>query len=44
MRKSELEYYSSISRINWKWVRGHTGHPENEKADALANEGIDNLC
>jgi len=23
-------------RIEWHWVRGHTGHPENERADALA--------
>lgn len=29
--------------IDWQWVRGHTGHPENEKADQLANRGIDEL-
>ncbi len=29
--------------ITWHWVRGHTGHPENEQADALANKGIDEL-
>jgi|SRR5690625_3309365 len=29
--------------IEWKWVRGHTGHPGNERADALANLGIDEL-
>lgn len=29
--------------VTWEWVRGHTGHPENEKADALANQGIDEL-
>jgi ribonuclease HI len=27
--------------VHWHWVRGHTGHPENERADALANRGID---
>jgi len=27
--------------IEWHWVRGHTGHPENELADALANQAID---
>jgi ribonuclease HI len=27
--------------VEWAWVRGHTGHPENERADALANEAID---
>jgi ribonuclease HI len=26
--------------IRWVWVRGHTGHPENERADALAREEI----
>jgi len=27
--------------VEWHWVRGHAGHPENERADALANLGID---
>ncbi len=26
--------------IEWHWVRGHTGHPENERADQLAREGM----
>lgn len=29
--------------IEWEWVRGHSGHPENERADALANRGIDEV-
>lgn len=29
--------------IEWHWVRGHSGHPENERADELANRGIDEL-
>jgi ribonuclease HI len=27
--------------VSWHWVRGHSGHPENERADALANRAID---
>ena len=27
-------------RVDWHWVRGHSGHPENERADQLANRGI----
>ena len=27
-------------RIEWHWVRGHAGHPENERADALARAAI----
>lgn len=29
--------------VTWHWVRGHTGHRENEIADQLANRGIDEL-
>jgi ribonuclease HI len=29
--------------VDWRWVRGHAGHPENERADALANRGLDEL-
>jgi ribonuclease HI len=30
-------------QIQWEWVRGHSGHPENELADELANKAIDEL-
>ena len=26
--------------MTWLWVKGHNGHPENERADALANRGM----
>jgi ribonuclease HI len=29
--------------IEWHWVKGHSGHPENELADLLANKGIESL-
>ncbi len=29
--------------IQWKWVKGHSGHPENEMADQLANDAIDKM-
>ena len=39
----QLDILSQQHDIQWHWVRGHTGHPENELADALANRGIDEL-
>jgi ribonuclease HI len=27
--------------VRWHWVKGHAGHPENERADALANTGLE---
>ena len=38
----ELDNLSSNHEIEWKWVKGHAGHPGNEKADQLAYEGIEN--
>ena len=27
--------------VDWRWVKGHAGHPGNERADALANRGLE---
>jgi ribonuclease HI len=37
----ELERLAGRHRVSWHWVKGHAGHPENERADALANRGIE---
>ena len=38
----ELDNLVMQHQINWKWIKGHSGHPENERADQLANQAIDN--
>ena len=35
-----LETECARHQVTWRWVRGHTGHPENERADALARGAI----
>ena len=37
----ELDFLIKIHSINWDWVKGHSGHPENERADLLANIAIE---
>ena len=39
----ELDVQSSRHTISWKWVKGHSGHRENEIADMLANRGVEEL-
>jgi ribonuclease HI len=36
-----LDEAAARHRVQWFWVKGHAGHPENERADALANKGIE---
>ena len=38
-----LDNLNNFHNISWKWVKGHSGHRENEIADLLANKGIDEL-
>ena len=35
-----LDALASEHDVEWHWVKGHAGHPENERADALANRAI----
>jgi len=35
-----LDQLAGLHEMSWHWVRGHDGHPENERADALANRGV----
>ncbi len=39
----ELDALVAQHEIDWRWVRGHSGHPENERADLLANKGVDSV-
>lgn len=36
----QLDQQVALHQIDWAWVRGHIGHPGNERADQLANRGI----
>lgn len=39
----ELDELASQFEIEWHWVKGHAGHPENERADQLATEAAEEL-
>lgn len=39
----ELDELVKKHEVQWNWVKGHSGHRENEIADQLANQGIDEL-
>ena len=38
-----LDELAKGHKIEWRWVKGHAGHPENERADQLANRGVDSV-
>lgn len=39
----ELDRLASLHNVDWRWVKGHAGHPENERCDALARQGVDQV-
>ena len=38
-----LDEARAMHQIEWRWVRGHVGNPGNERADQLANRGVESL-
>lgn len=39
----DLDEVAALHDITWKWVKGHAGDPGNERADELANEGMNRI-
>ena len=39
----KLDEVASAHQVEWHWVRGHSGHDGNERADALANRGVESI-
>ncbi len=39
----QLDTLNAAHDVTWKWVRGHSGDPGNERADGLANRGVDTV-
>ena len=38
-----LDELARQHHVDWRWVKGHSGHPENERADQLANRGVESV-
>lgn len=39
----KLDAVTQVHKIDWRWVKGHAGNEGNERADALANRGVDQV-
>ena len=39
----QLDRLDAMHEVEWHWIKGHSGHRENERADALANKGVDEI-
>jgi len=39
----QIDELAAEHSVQWRWVKGHSGHTENERVDQLANRGIDEL-
>ncbi|MGI4857325.1 MAG: ribonuclease HI [Janthinobacterium lividum] len=39
----QLDVVAARHQVQWRWVKGHAGHPGNERADRLANRGVETL-
>lgn len=39
----KLDLLTGKHAVQWQWVKGHAGHPENERADQLAQKGVGQL-
>jgi len=39
----QIDALAATHTIEWRWIKGHSGHAENERVDELANKGIDDL-
>ena len=41
---TELDRLNAQHDVHWRWVKGHAGNAGNERADALANRGVDEVA
>jgi ribonuclease HI len=40
----QLDQEVAKHKVQWAWVKGHAGHAENERADELANRGVEEIA